>query len=49
MGEQESRTAMLIGTAGVERLRQAGVAVFGVTLALSLGGWLLYRRMDKGT
>ena len=30
MGEQESRTAMLIGTAGVERLRQAGVAVFGL-------------------
>ena len=29
-GEQESRTAMLIGTAGVERLRQAGVAVFGL-------------------
>ena len=30
MREQESRTAMLIGTAGVERLRQAGVAVFGL-------------------
>lgn len=23
------------------------LAVFGVTLALSLGGWLLYRRLDK--
>ena len=30
MREQESRTAMLVGAAGVERLRQAGVAVFGL-------------------
>lgn len=25
------------------------LAVFAATLALSLGGWLLYRRLDKGT
>lgn len=25
------------------------LAVFAATLVLSLGGWLLYRRMDKGT